>query len=49
MKREALRFVLPTGHQFEFYHDIDYVGVADWNVKSASMARRFKRDSSTSP
>lgn len=24
---EALRFILPTGHKIEFYHDIDYVGV----------------------
>ncbi|MBB6445243.1 catechol 2,3-dioxygenase [Bacillus benzoevorans] len=24
---EAIRFILPTGHTFELYHEIDYVGV----------------------
>lgn len=24
---EAIRFILPTGHSFELYHDIEYVGV----------------------
>ncbi|MCQ6276143.1 catechol 2,3-dioxygenase [Bacillus sp. V3B] len=24
---EAIRFILPTGHSFEFYNDIEYVGV----------------------